>query len=304
VKLEVEGLTFTHDHSRYQLRDVSLTVGSGQVCCLLGPNGTGKTTLLRCLLGLLTPEAGTVLLDGEPIRDLSARALARLVAYVPQSMSTPFPFTTLDIAVMGRTPHLSVTSSPSRADRRLAARALEQVGIGHLADRSFTSLSGGERQLALFARALTQEAELLILDEPTAALDYGNEVRVLHLIRDLGRSGRTIVMSTHQPDHPLRYGDQAVLLDGGRVVADGPPADVVTGDLLSEVYQVRVYVLPTGLLDDEGREMYTCLAVRASENTDRTSENTVQAGENTVQSDENTGRASESEQAAGGSRPG
>jgi iron complex transport system ATP-binding protein len=295
VKLEVEGLTFTHDHSRYQLRDVSLTVGSGQVCCLLGPNGTGKTTLLRCLLGLLTPEAGTVRLDGRPIRDLSARALARLVAYVPQSMSTPFPFTTLDIAVMGRTPHLSVTSSPSRADRRLAAQALEQVGIGHLADRSFTSLSGGERQLAMFARALAQEAELLILDEPTAALDYGNEVRVLHLIRDLGRSGRTIVMSTHQPDHPLRYGDRAVLLDNGRVVADGPPSDVVTGELLSEVYQVRVHVLPTGLLDDEGREMYTCLAVRDSGNTVRASENTGRASENEI---------SGSAAARDGSRPG
>lgn len=268
VNLKVEGLTFSHDRAapdhgiRYQLRDVSLTVGSGQVCCLLGPNGTGKTTLLRCLLGLLTPQSGTVRIDGQPIRGLSSRQLARLVAYVPQSMTTPFPFTTLDIAVMGRTPHLTVTSAPSREDRRLAALALEQVGIGHLANRSFTSLSGGERQLALFARALAQEAELLILDEPTAALDYGNEVRVLQLIRDLGQSGRTVVMSTHQPDHPLRYGDRAVLLDDGRVIADGPPADVVTGDVLSRLYHVRVHVLATGLRDAGGREMYTCLATR------------------------------------------
>jgi iron complex transport system ATP-binding protein len=261
--LELEDLTFAHDRNRYQLRDVSLTVGAGEVCCLLGPNGTGKTTLLRCLLGLLTPQAGTVRIGGADIRGLSSRQLARRVAYVPQSTTTPFPFTTLDIAVTGRTPHLAVTASPSRADRRIAAEALERLGIGHLASRSFTSLSGGERQLALFARALVQEAELLVLDEPTAALDYGNEVRVLHLIRELGRLGRTIMMSTHQPDHPLRYGDRAVLLDEGRVVADGPPIDVITGDLLSRLYQVQVHVLGTELRDAEGRQMYTCLAVRA-----------------------------------------
>lgn len=196
---------------------------------------------------------------------MPSRELARRVAYVPQSTTTPFPFTTLDIAVMGRTPHMTVTSTPSRTDWRLAAEALEQVGIGHLAGRSFTSLSGGERQLALFARALVQKAELLVLDEPTAALDYGNEVRVLHLIQDLGRLGHTIVMSTHQPDHALRCGDRAVLLQDGRVIADGAPADVVTGELLTRLYQVQVHVLPTTVRDADGRQMYTCLAVRAPE---------------------------------------
>lgn len=262
VSLEVAGLTFAHDRSRYQLCEVSLAVAPGEVCCLLGPNGTGKTTLLRCLLGLLTPQAGTVRIGGGEVGRLSSRQLARRVAYLPQGTMTPFPFTALDIAVMGRTPHLTLTGTPTRADRRRAAETLEQVGIAHLADRPFNSLSTGERQLALFARALTQEAELLVLDEPTAALDYGNEVRVLQLIQDLGRLGRTIVMSTHQPDHALRCADRAVLLQDGRVIADGPPADAVTGELLTRLYQVRVHVLPTALRDADGRQVRTCIAVR------------------------------------------
>lgn len=262
--IDVRGLSFAHDRSHYQLRDVSLRIGRGQVCCLLGPNGTGKTTLLRCILGLLTPESGTVRIDGVNIRSLSSRQLARHVAYVPQNTATPFPFTTLDIAVMGRTPYLPLTATPSRADRRAAFDALERVGIAALADRSFSSLSGGERQLALFARALVQQADLLVLDEPTAALDYGNAVRILHLIRDLGQMGQSILMSTHQPDHAFTCADRAILLSDGHVAADGPPVDVVTGDQLSRLYGVAVHVVRTALHDAEGRAMFACLAVRES----------------------------------------
>jgi iron complex transport system ATP-binding protein len=260
--VEIDGLTFAHDRTRHQLRDIALAIGSGEVCCLLGPNGAGKTTLLRCLLGLLKPQAGTVQIGGVDINTLSTRRLARRVAYVPQNNSTPFPFTTLDVAVMGRTPHLPITATPSRADRQLARDVLDQLAIGALADRPFTSLSGGERQLALFARALVQEAEFLVLDEPTAALDYGNAARVLHLVRDLGRAGRTILMSTHHPDHAFTCGDRAILLHLGRVVADGRPTDVVTGERLSQLYGVGVHVIDTDLRDEEGRALHACLAVR------------------------------------------
>lgn len=257
--LEVRGLSFRHDATRYQLRDLSVAIRAGEVCCLLGPNGTGKTTLMRCILGLLRPTAGEVLIGGSPAGQLSDRELARRVAYVPQQSSSPFQFTALDIAVMGRTPYLPLTAVPGRADREAARAALEQVGIAHLADRSFTSLSGGERQLALFARALVQQADLLVLDEPTAALDYGNAARILSLVTDLGRSGRTVLMSSHHPDHALGYADRAILLRDGRLLADGPPAEVVTGPRLTDLYGVTVHVVPTPLRDAAGRELLTCL---------------------------------------------
>lgn len=266
--VEIDGLTFAHDRTRHQLLDVSLAIESGQVCCLLGPNGTGKTTLLRCVLGLLKAQRGTVRIAGEDVGALSARRLARTVAYVPQTMTTAFPFTALDIAVMGRTPHVAMIATPSEADRRHAADVLDRLGIGHLAGRAFSSLSGGERQLALFARALVQEAPVLILDEPTAALDYGNAMRILHLVRDLARGGRTIVMSTHQPDHAFACGDRAALLQGGRVTAHGPPVQVLTDEHLTELYGVAIHVVQTEVRDADGRQMHACLAVDDDRRTD------------------------------------
>jgi iron complex transport system ATP-binding protein len=183
------------------------------------------------------------------------------VAYVPQSATTPFPFSTLDIAVMGRTPHLDAWATPSAADRDLAFGHLERLGIAHLADRSFSNLSGGERQLALLARALVQEAPVLVLDEPTAALDYGNEVRLLQIVSDLARAGRSIFMTTHQPAHALVYANRAVLLRNGAVIADGHPADVVTSEHLSELYGVPIHVAGVALPGETGREVRTCVPI-------------------------------------------
>jgi iron complex transport system ATP-binding protein len=191
-----------------------------EVCVLLGPNGAGKTTLLRCLLGLLTPHGGMIQVLGTDIAALSSRQLARRVAYVPQSTATQFPFTALDMAVMGRTPYLAATTAPAAADRRLAMAQLERLGIGHLARRPFSLLSGGERQLTLLARALVRRAPVLVLDEPTAALDYGNEVRILAVITDLARAGRCVLMTTHQPAHALTHANRAVLMRGGRLVVN------------------------------------------------------------------------------------
>jgi iron complex transport system ATP-binding protein len=230
------------------------------VCCLLGPNGAGKTTLLRCLLGLLAPQSGSISLDGAPIGQLSRRQLSRQIAYVPQHSSTPFPFSTLDIAVPGRTPHLGALASPSEADRRAAATVLYELGIGALADRPFSVLSGGERKLALMARAVVQNAPLLMLDEPTAGLDFGNEARILQVISELAGSGRTVLMTTHQPSHALLCGDQAVLLRDGRVVADGRAGQVVTAQRLSELYGVPVRVLAT-VDESTGHQVYACAPV-------------------------------------------
>ncbi|HEY4017356.1 MAG TPA: ATP-binding cassette domain-containing protein [Pseudonocardiaceae bacterium] len=164
------------------------------------------------------------------------------VVFLTDIRATVFPFTTLDIAVMGRTPHLRVTATPSAGDRRAALATLAELGIDRLADRAFARLSGGERQLALIARALVQQAPVLALDEPTAALDYGNEVHILTVIADLAADGRSVLMTTHQPDHALAYATRAVLMRDGAVTADGPPAKVVTSERLTELYRVPIHV--------------------------------------------------------------
>ncbi|MGH3778237.1 MAG: ABC transporter ATP-binding protein [Pseudonocardiaceae bacterium] len=259
--VEIAGLSFAYPHNGHRLTDVSLTVHETEVCCLLGPNGAGKTTLLRCLLGLLTPERGTIRVLGTDIAGLSARHLARLVAYLPQTTTTPFPFTALDIAVMGRTPHLRITDVPSAADRRAALDQLEHLGIGHLATRSFSLLSGGERQLTLLARALVQQAPVLILDEPTTALDYGNEVRILQVVTELARGGHSVLMTTHQPAHAFNYANRAVLMRDGAIVADGLPNEVVTSERLSDLYGVPIHVTHVALPDGYSQEVRTCVPI-------------------------------------------
>lgn len=260
--IAAEQLSFGYPGGAQRLIAVSVAVQPGQVCCLLGPNGAGKTTLLRCLLGLLTPQSGTVRVAGDPIDRLSRRQLARRVAYVPQRSTTPFPFSTLDIAVTGRTPYLRAMTSPSATDRRAAAAVLDRLGIGALADRPYAVLSGGERRLALLARAMVQDAPVLILDEPTAALDFGNESRILQVVAELAAAGRTVLMTTHQPWHALHSGDQAVLIADGRLIADGPVEQVVTAAALSELYGVPVRVL-TATDDATGRPVYACAPLAA-----------------------------------------
>ncbi|MGH3781130.1 MAG: ABC transporter ATP-binding protein [Pseudonocardiaceae bacterium] len=269
--VEISGLGFGYGRGGHRLSDVSLSVHGTDVCTLLGPNGAGKTTLLRCVLGLLTPEHGTIRVAGTDTAELSARQLARLVAYVPQTTTVTFPFTTLDIAVMGRTPHLSVTATPSAADRRDALATLAGLGIDHLADRSFSLLSGGERQLTLIARALVQRAPVLILDEPTAALDYGNEVHLLRVVAELAAAGRAVLMTTHQPDHALAYATRAVLMRNGAIIADGSPADVVTSDSLSELYGTPIHVAHVSLPGPGARTARTCVPMdsRSPERTEQ-----------------------------------
>ncbi len=261
TSLEIRSLSFAYPRRGHRLVDVSLVVGAGELCCLLGPNGAGKTTLLRCVLGLLTPDAGTILVNGADTSTLSERALARLVAYVPQATTSAFPFTALDMVVMGRTPHVGATASPSRADRLAALEQMDRLGIVELAHSPFSQLSGGERQLTLLARALVQGARVLILDEPTASLDYGNEVRFLDLAAQLVRADRTVLMTTHQPSHALSHADRAVLMCDGTVVADGPAQEVVNGERLSELYGVRMHVVDVAIPGSEPHTKRLCVPV-------------------------------------------
>jgi len=229
-------------------RDVDIDVRAGEVLCLLGPNGSGKTTLFKTLLGLLPPLAGRVLLDGLPMAELSRQDVARRVAYVPQAHSAQFPFRVIDMVVMGRTAHLGLFAAPTQQDRQRAEEALALLGIADLAEREYTRISGGQRQLALVARALVQDAPAIVMDEPTANLDFGNQVIVLSEVKRLAARGLAVLLSTHDPDHAFSIASRVALLDAGRFLDQGSPQAVLTPDRLKVVYGVDVTVdrLPSG----------------------------------------------------------
>jgi iron complex transport system ATP-binding protein len=196
------------------VRDISFTVRTGEVLCLLGPNGVGKTTLFKSILGFLPLRGGRVVLAGRDLSTWRRRELARVVAYVPQAHGAPFPFTVGEVVLMGRTPRLGVVSSPGLDDLRVAHETLDSLGIAHLTDRSFTQISGGERQLVLIARALAQQPTLLMMDEPTSNLDLGNQVQVLRQIRAMAAAGLAIVMISHTPDHAFAVAIRGVAPPG------------------------------------------------------------------------------------------
>lgn len=221
-------------------RDISLGIAPGEVLCLLGPNGCGKTTLFKTMLGLLPAQAGEVLIDGHPIGSLSRADVARRVAYVPQAHAAQFPYRVIDMVVMGRTAYLGLFAAPSPADRGKAHEALGALGIDDLAEVEYTRISGGQRQLALIARALAQDAPAIVMDEPTASLDFGNQVTVLSEIKRLKGLGLAIVLSTHDPDHAFSVADTVALMHNGRLMSQGPPAAVLTPQALQTVYGVNV----------------------------------------------------------------
>jgi iron complex transport system ATP-binding protein len=224
--------------------DVSLTLEPGEVLCLLGPNGGGKTTLFKTILGLMPPLAGRIEVDGDDTAAWGPRRRARAFGYVPQSGAGIFPFTVREMVLMGRTAHRGPFSAPSHADMVAAEAALERVGIAHLAPREWTRLSGGERQLALIARALAQEASVMLLDEPTASLDFGNQLRVLAEIRRLAESGLAVLFSTHHPEHAFAAASRVALLHGGRLARLAPPAEAITAETMRLLYDVDVAILP------------------------------------------------------------
>lgn len=226
-------------------RGVDLSLAAGEMLAVLGPNGEGKTTLFRTLLGLIPPLGGEVRLGGDALGALARDEIARRAGYVPQAHAGAFSFSVMEMVLMGRTAHLGAFASPSARDRDSAMRSLESMGIAALAEKPFNEISGGERQLALIARALAQEAKLLVMDEPTANLDFGNQVRVLECARRLARTGIAVLFSTHHPDHALLAADRAVLLKDGRVLERGKPREVIRADTLEALYGVKVDVVAT-----------------------------------------------------------
>jgi iron complex transport system ATP-binding protein len=238
----VEGLAFGH-RGRTVGRDVGFSLSPGEVLCVLGPNGSGKTTLLRTLLGLLPVHGGDVRLDARSIRDMSRAELGRSAGYVPQAQATYFAYTAGEMVLMGRSARLGALSVPGHRDREVAGRAMDSLGIAHLAGRPVNEISAGERQLALIARALAQEPRLLVMDEPTASLDFGNQARVLEQISRLGAQGIAVVFSTHDPDHAFLCAHRVLLLAEGHALGMGTPREAIRPDTLERLYGVPVRVL-------------------------------------------------------------
>lgn len=217
---------------------VSFSVQQGEILSLLGPNGSGKTTLFRTLLGVLAPVAGQVTVAGRPLSQWSRIELAKLIGYVPQTHTGLAGFTVSDVVLMGRTARLARFAGPADSDRQIAQQMLERMGAAHLAGRRFSEISGGQRQLVLIARALAQEVSLLVMDEPTASLDFGNQLKTLDAISLLREQGVSILISTHQPEHALQISDRIALLKNGELIALGPARSTATAASLGSLYEV------------------------------------------------------------------
>jgi iron complex transport system ATP-binding protein len=245
VLVSVAGLGFGY-RKKPVLSDITFQVERGSLCGLLGPNASGKTTLLKCLNGILTPREGDVRAAGRMVGGLSRQEIARLMAVVPQQMNLVFSFTALQMVVMGRAARLGPLKLPSAKDREEARAALEDLGVGSLSDRPFNELSGGERQLVLLARALFQDTSILLLDEPTSHLDFRNQYRIMDVVSDITeKKGLATIVTLHDPNLAGRYCSHLVMLKEGRLHREGSRQKVFERRTLEEVYGMEVVVEQT-----------------------------------------------------------
>ncbi len=240
--LIVENLKFYYG-PRLILDNVTFSVSPGSICALLGPNGSGKTTLLKCINGILKPATGRVEVNNVLIELLGRQEIAKNMSVVPQQTNTVFAFKVADMVVMGRSPLLEIWQKPTASDRIDAKELLAKLGIGHLAERPFTEISGGERQMVLLARAIFQDTPIMLLDEPTSHLDLKNQIKIMELVRDVAlERGITTIMTLHDPNLALHYCDEVVLLKSGRIMDMGKRNQVLFDENLSAMYDLKVNV--------------------------------------------------------------
>lgn len=243
--IRIQGITFRHPRmEKPVLNDIDFSVEQGRIAVLLGPNGCGKTTLFKCIAGLWRPLSGRVWLDGRELSSLDHGERAKLLAVVPQDHVPPFPYSVLEAVLMGRAPHVGPYSLPSAHDSALALESLHSVGMSHLAERPYTRISGGERQMVLIARALAQDAPVLLLDEPTSHLDFRNQHHVLAMVRRVAEEkGLTVLMTLHDPNLAAGFAHQVIMLKNSGIMAEGEPEAVLTEECVGRLYDMNVAVL-------------------------------------------------------------
>ena len=244
-------------HRKEVVHGINFTMDKGTFVCVIGSNACGKTTALKAILGLLAPFAGAVKVNGQDSLRLSEKQRARCFAYIPQAHTPPFPFTVADVVLLGRTPYINRLAQISDNDRLIAWQSLVQLKIEHLAERTYTHLSGGQQQLILVARALAQQADLIIMDEPTASLDFGNQQTVLSSVRALVDAGNSVLMVTHDPSHALQYADRVLVMSKGRIIMDGTPFEVITTESMRAIYGTDIEVVEVSI--PEGRKARVCI---------------------------------------------
>ncbi len=240
--ISVKDLCFSYG-SHEVLRNISFDAAPGEMLCILGRNGAGKSTLFKCMLGILKGYTGKVVIDGDDMSLLRPADKAKRVAYIPQATNPAFSYSVLDMVLMGTTSQIGGRMSPGRAEKEAAMQALAKIGISHLAGRGYSRLSGGEQQLVLIARALAQGAHVLIMDEPTSSLDYGNQMRVQKQLRQLISEGYTIIQSSHNPEQSYTFADRIICIRDGELYRQGRPQEILDEDLINKLYGIDVEMI-------------------------------------------------------------
>lgn len=250
--LEVINGSFFYEKEKSIFENINFELKKGEVFCILGANGCGKTTLIKCITGINKLKEGDILIKNKNMSSLKVSEIAKNVGHIPQGHNSTFPFTVLDVVLMGRSAHLDTFESPGEKDIKIAERSIKSLNIYHLKDTPYTEISGGEQQLVFIARVLTQEPEILILDEPTSHLDFGNQIRTLNIIKDLSKKGLSIIMTSHFPDHAFISSDKVAIMKDKRFIDIGKPEDVITSENMKIAYGINVKILDI-------KERLTCI---------------------------------------------
>lgn len=241
---EVKNISFSYPgNARKVLNNASLSLAEGQILSILGPNGAGKTTLLNCMAGLLDPDEGQIELCGEEMKKMKKRDIATLVGYVPQMHTPAFNYMVIDFVMLGCAPRVGMFGRPGKDERELCMQVLKDMKIDDLADRSYMDISGGERQQVMIARAIVQQPKVILFDEPTAHLDYGNQHKILRMVRKMADSGFSIIITTHNPDHALLLGDRTAIVEHDGSIISGDTGEIVTEQKLRQVYDIDLFLL-------------------------------------------------------------
>ncbi len=243
--LEIKNLNFYYGDNHI-LKNISFSAESGSLWGLMGPNGSGKTTFFKCILGLLKHTGSQIKINNIDLKKINTPKLAKLISYVPQEHKPPFPFTVREIVLMGRSPHMGGIFGLKKEDYNEAEKAIDMVDIADIADKPVTALSGGQRQLTLIARSIAQNSPVMILDEPTSALDFNNQINIWKILKKLAESGKLIIACSHDPNHLLWFAENTLVIKNGEILASGKTEDIITNRLLKEIYGSEYNILNNG----------------------------------------------------------